>query len=70
MYLWCAIVVLGATLPHAKVGRTIRALHIVNQILHKCHLIVRVYDLQSRCNHLHQKQQIQGDLQWKGIPVS
>lgn len=69
MYLGCAIVVLGAALPHAKIRCAIRTLYIVNQILHKGHLVVSVNDLQTRCNHLHQEQQIQGDLQLKGISI-
>lgn len=69
MYLRRAIVILGASFPHAKVWSTIGTLHIVHKILHKGHLIMCVDDLQSRCDHLHQEQQIERDLIGKEILI-
>lgn len=66
MYLRRAIIILGASLPHAKVGSTIGTLHIIHKILHKGHFIVCVDYLQSRRDHLHQEQQIKRDLKRKG----
>lgn len=65
MYLRRAIVVLGASFPHAKVWGTIGTLHIIHKILYKGHFIMCVDNLQSRCNHLHQEQQIKRDLKGK-----
>lgn len=36
----CAIIVLGSTLPHAIVGRSVGALHVVDQVLNESHLIL------------------------------
>jgi len=57
-----AIVVLGAPLPHAKVGCTIGALHVVHEILNKGHLVVGVDDLQAGGYHLDKEKQVEGNL--------
>ena len=54
-----AVVVLGPELPHAKVGRAVRPLDVVDEILHEGHFVHRVDDLQARMDHLHQKYQVE-----------
>jgi len=36
-----AVVVLAASLPHAKVRRTIRSLHVEHEVLHERHFVRR-----------------------------
>lgn len=55
MYFRCAVIVLGATLPHPKVRCSIGPFNVVNQILHKRHFVLSVNDLESGCDHLNQK---------------
>ena len=45
--LGAAVVVLGAALPHAKVRRAVRALHIEDEVLNKTHLVRREYYLKT-----------------------
>jgi hypothetical protein len=60
-YFRCSVVVLAASLPHAKVGRSIRSFDVIDEVLHKSHFVHRVDDLQSGRDHLHQHEQIQTD---------
>lgn len=46
MKLWCAIVVLAASLPHAKVWGAVSPLNIVHKVLYEGDFIHGVDDLQ------------------------
>ena len=48
-----SVVVLAAAFPHAKVRRTIRSLHVEDEVLHERHLVCREDNLQHHTLTLH-----------------
>lgn len=49
MQLRFAVVVTGAPLPHAEIGRAVSALDVEHEILHEADLVVSVDDLKAEC---------------------